>query len=440
MPRIKEKRSSKASAKALSKAAARAASKARARGSPPLFPGDESDEEDEAADVIGELLELLLPDPKERQRRISNIMTEGGDMRLMINELVNKRRDDKAVMRLLQRMQEVGGCDCEARMAKFKSPFSWGWAAQPMPRCAYIADKLFQAGTDWNLAFDKLNLAYSLYTWSKRAEGRAKLVECYMLLLPGPSFNRGCPIVNDHREALRYLLDSTWASMCLVQRKQPCTGIDPVLAEFISTIKPYNTLPLEQKAAVLVMEGRFSDDEGLLRLARRAIALSPDEGEWKHMLGWKLQGQRVKQGGSVPGTEELAMLRDAVRLRRSPDTLTRLAISLADCGPAGRTEARQLVDQALAEYPDNAAVLSQAAHVVQLLGGSVQAVYNEVENLYTRALAVTGDCAHLRMKLGMVLQQRGKARQAKQQFQRAAAISLDAVEEFMKDVPFPFAK
>lgn len=61
---------------------------------------------------------------------------------------------------------------------------------------------------------------------------------------------------------MRHVLDSTWASMCLVRRKQPCHGIDPVLSTFLSSITPYDKLSLQQKAAVLVLQGRFSDDEG----------------------------------------------------------------------------------------------------------------------------------------------------------------------------------
>ena len=50
------------------------------------------------------------------------------------------------------------------------------------------------------------------------------------------------------------------------------------------------------------------------------------------------------------------MLRDAYRLRKNVNSLTRLARTLSDCGPEGKLEAQRLLDEASRLWPKNPAV------------------------------------------------------------------------------------
>ena len=76
------------------------------------------------------------------------------------------------------------------------------------------------------------------------------------------------------RQALRHVLDASWAGMLRVpvlsargrqHPRQHHHGDDPVYMAFVATIPPYSSLSRKQRAAVCAIKGSLSSDPGKSR-------------------------------------------------------------------------------------------------------------------------------------------------------------------------------
>lgn len=318
-------------------------------------------------------------------------------------------------------------CDCLSVMAGLQSPFAWNSPPLMLDKCEFSKDKLFLVGTTFSEVFERAQLAYSLSCWNRRDEARAMLVHCYMYLLPDPDFGTTCSLVRDYGEALRHLLDATWAGLSVTARATPCHGVDPALRFFIGTIQPFDKMDRRQQAALHALHSRFCDEvDDSVRWLRKAINLSPDEGEWRFLLGWRLQEQRGEVIAPSPTPEEVTLLRDAHRLRPTPMTIVRLAKTLADAGTRGQEEAKQLIDEAQRTYPDNPAVLFQVVNVLPSLRERVPDADRLIERLLRKILAMTGESAQVRIKLAMLYMSTDQKKDSTREFDRALAANHEA--------------
>lgn len=340
------------------------------------------------------------------------------------------------------KLREVAGatdCDCPIYLSPLHCPFAWNENLyldfHTLDELAYSIDKLPLAGSPWSAIFERLRLAFSLFVYDRNDEARAHMVDCYMYLFPCLQPGPEDEFVRKYRVAIRFLLDSTWAGLCLVLRK-PCYGLDPPLKAFLQRLPRLEDLSKPQQAAVWAMKGCFLwNKEGgrMQSCCRKAIALDPEEAEWRHLLGWKLQGARGEYA-PWPDSEEMTSLREAYRLRKTPSTTLRLAASLADGGPRDKTEARKLIDEALKLYPDKAAVYVQAADVMQKMSGRLNPTQlAEVQNWLKRALGLAGESAYLLMKIGSIAKFNGrKNKSGLKMMEKAIRMNPEACNAFLK--------
>lgn len=329
-------------------------------------------------------------------------------------------------------------CNCHEQLRGLECPFTWHAAPLMVHMCSYFRDKLFNAGTPFTAILERLNVIYGFICGDRHKDARALLVECYLQLLPGPHFDPGCALIQDYRPALRHVLDSMWAGLCMASRKQACgSSDDSALKAFIKTITPLARLDKRQQACLLVIRARFFEEDMKedLRLLRQAIAMSPKEGEWRCILGFTLQEGRGDMFGPKPSQEEIGMLRDAYRLRKNVNSLTRLARTLSDCGPEGKLEAQQLLDEASRLWPKNPAVPFRTHQILpHLLNVDMDTLLSRLQELLERTMELAGSCAHLHMKLGFMHMQRwrgsGVGPLAEMQFALALSIDRGASEAF----------
>ncbi|XP_034246737.1 uncharacterized protein LOC117648350 [Thrips palmi] len=321
----------------------------------------------------------------------------------------------------------MAGSRChEFDLRKLQCPATWGSGHQALVGAEDCLEKLCIAATPWAGVVERLKVAWSFWENSRRAEATGLLVECYMRLLPQQELHQNCDLIKDYRRALRLVLDSTWASMraAVVSDK---TDAD-YLRRFIAAVEPASQLDNKQLSAVYALRGRLTTIREESKWFRKAIALNPEEGEWRHLLGWVIQEGRKCRG--TPSSEEMKLLRDAYRLRKHPDTVLRLARSLTDCGPKSFPEARTLVAEALQLYPDHPRVLSNVANILIRLEGLTSAGLRQIRSLYQRTQDVVGERAFIQMKLATVCLSTGEKAQAQKHFDTAMRLNPSACAQF----------
>lgn len=313
----------------------------------------------------------------------------------------------------------------ELDVSKLECPTSWGCGSGSLDVCEHWRDELCLAATPWTGVLDRFKLAWSMWENSKRVEAQRLIVECYMRLLPHPVFHEGCGVLSDYRRALRVVLDSTWAVMRILCSVDPDETDALLLQKFIASIEPLSKLDKKQKAAVYAIRGSLClsphDREDQVWF-RKAIKLSPCEGEWRFMLGWSIQDDRKSLG--APSKEEISLLREAYYRRKNPDTVLGLARTLTDCGLSQQAE--DLVEEALRLYPDHPRSLTNAANILMKLHGITPTSLSRVRGLFGRAEALVGKRAFIQLKLGWLCFLTGDERQGRRHYDTAKRLSPGA--------------
>lgn len=302
--------------------------------------------------------------------------------------------------------------------------------------CEDRSDKLCLAATPWAEIVERYRLAWGLWENDRKSEARQRMAECYMRLLPHPVFHRGCELIRDYRRALRVVLDSQWADMC-VSAFSAGGHLSAVhrLDRFIAAVEPLRDLDKKQRAAVYAIRGFLSPGQERKWL-RKAIDLSPGEGEWRHMLAFCLQSNR--EHPSRPSKEEMSLLREAYHLRKHPDTILRLAGSLLECGPSHHAECEALVEEALSLFPDHPRALTHACNMLSALKGTEPATVCRIRCLYRRAQEVVGKRAFIELRLGELCLKLGEDTQAERHFHNAISINPSTFDEYAASHGFSF--
>ncbi|XP_052124440.1 uncharacterized protein LOC113212765 isoform X1 [Frankliniella occidentalis] len=332
----------------------------------------------------------------------------------------------------------VGGLYC---------PWTWGMCV-PENRMteSMTLDRLDGAPTPWHALVDVISLAYSFYSHSRHDDGRRMLVRAYMYLLPHGVFPPAAyPTVYEYREGLRHILDSSWA---LASEEYDYKRPSPLLRSFVESITPFTSLDAKQRAALIAIQARvntipgsnFPESGGFSlgnqgggeSLLRTCIDLSPMEGEWRFRLAEYMDGNIFC---SAEPSEKLQLLRDAYRLRKTPDCTLLLARTLLSNTKhvSSALEARSLLDEALSLWPDNPYVLVEGADIIMLLdaGKSIKAC-TEALRMTERAVQLVGDRAYLRLKLAHICSQLGRSREAGAHLAMARRINPTGAPLFME--------
>lgn len=300
-------------------------------------------------------------------------------------------------------------------------PMTWGSGVLDDVQCSDKLDKLWLAGTPWGGVMERLIIAWSLHENGDQRRARQLLVDCYTVLLPQRAFHGDCDLVRDFREALRIVLDATWAVTCTRILIQSVAELDN-LVRFIEAIPPLRSLSAKQRAAVYAIRGRLAGPDGE-QWFRKAISVSPEEGKWRYLLGWIIQDRRKCLG--TPSLEEYGLLSDAYRLRNNPDTVVRLARTLTDMGSkVDQMRAETLMSEAMMKWPEHPRVLTQVASIMTMIKHIPPAetfVYSRA--LYLRVLSVFGERAFIHFKLGALCMMHGEAQQAGWHFERAQRLN-----------------
>lgn len=282
-------------------------------------------------------------------------------------------------------------------------PATWRSSIVGPDACEDMLDKLCLAATPWTGTMERLKLAWSLHASGHRDQGRQLLVECFMSLLPYAMFHKNCDLIADYREALRCVLDATWAIMCIYQLDGGAEDVSN-LEKFIAGAKRTAQMDVKQRAAVLAIRGRLSGTTEGETLLRKAVALNPQEGKWRYVLGWMLQERRKRSG--KPSKEEVELLREAYRLRKNPDTILRLARTILEQGRG--KEAERLVNEALTLYPNHPRVLTNAANIMSMLTHiSESERFRMMRALYLRAQDEVGERAFIHFRLANLARMQG---------------------------------
>lgn len=313
-------------------------------------------------------------------------------------------------------------------LKRLQCPATWNSATLHIAVVEDSLDKLCLAATPWTNAVERFKLAWSLWRNDRQDEARRLVVESYMRMLPDPVFHEDCGLLKEYRPALRFVLDSTWASMqaaTVVGKKDA-----ELLKKFIADVDSVSQLNSKQLSAVYALRARLKHgyDEASRKWVRKAIALNPNEGEWRYLLGWMIQDERKCQG--IPSNEEISLLRDGYRLRKNPDTILRLARSYTDCGPSRYPEARALIDEAFRLYPDHPRVLTNVANILSKLEGTGRESLTRIRRLYERAQDIVGRKAFIQMKLGSLCQSNGEHAQAQMHFEYAVQLNPSSCLNF----------
>lgn len=322
-----------------------------------------------------------------------------------------------------------------------ETPFTWYSPVMTIESCHEVEDKLCLLGTPWAVVINRLHAAYSFFCNAAYADGRSRLVACYIQLLP--SLADDCEIIGRHREALRHVLDASWAAMMQLEAVRTNGGMhihqdNPTWQGFIRGIKQYKKLSRAQQAAICAIRGCMANDPDDLR---KAIKLNPSEGEWRYKLGYLLEEERgLPPGRHPPTSEELSTLRLGFKLMPNVDTMTRLARSVVGTGPKGVREAVSLLEQALRLYPKHPRALFLCGCFLATFRGMLGGPRSEDEDdvssveLFERCLdAVGGQCAYVLFKLGTITLQKDHSTSV-DYFDRALAVNRIAVGGFQKEI------
>ncbi|KAJ1520308.1 hypothetical protein ONE63_004507 [Megalurothrips usitatus] len=234
-----------------------------------------------------------------------------------------------------------------------------------------------------------------------------------MHLLPSECLDRGCAVTERYREALRHVLDATWVLMAYDNGERP----DALAA----SIKHYKTLDNKQQAALHAIRSSALglDTQRAETLLRLSVRLSPEEAEWRFMLGCCLQERRLSASliaavsGALPGPGRPAVARaspeEAVLLREAalrcaagphPDAALRLSRCLLSSGSdALASEALDMLEDTLSRFQDCPLTLFEFTSQHQMrLDMSVDSVVR-MHRILLRLKDLVGDRAFTRAEL-----------------------------------------
>lgn len=160
---------------------------------------------------------------------------------------------------------------------------------------------------------------------------------------------------------------------------------------------------------ILAVKG---DGAGALKAVEQAVALAPESFDAQFALG------RARYGAGDPAGAASAF-RAAIRLRPA-DTQARFFLATALEGATDYTGALAAYRELLALRPESAeGHLGLGALLVRLGGDNTEEGTRELQ----RAIALNGDLYEARITLGRTLLQRGRAQQAIEHLERAAALA-----------------
>lgn len=251
-------------------------------------------------------------------------------------------------------------------------------------------------------------------------------VEAYMRIMP-TLWDWGLwqdDLVQHYGLALRHLVDATWAHIC-----REFHGDDPAAMRDLSLFLQNDMVHASSlcdhfQAALVAIQAEIGLFPGNLSLARKAVQMNPDEGQWHCVLArvlWAARHQVTKQGAPwlFSMQEEMTAAQRAFDLLENVDTFFALARINEDLGYYSRTV--ELLRAVTTAFPDNACALWQAADMIRALPKPHRDRRRAVL-WYERSIELLGDSAScmVHSKLGCLLMERGDTTAAREHLRKSA--------------------
>lgn len=149
---------------------------------------------------------------------------------------------------------------------------------------AQLLDRLPLCPKNWKRVLDWLLAAYCEAVDGNTSKAKIHLMDAYTGIVEpfGDLYVCGCCIF--YREAIKHVLDSTWANVLEAEHVKVENWKDTpegqALGKFVEGITPFAKLDYRQRAAVYAIRAHCSEDPENLYWIQRAIHISPLEAQW----------------------------------------------------------------------------------------------------------------------------------------------------------------
>ncbi|XP_026287874.1 uncharacterized protein LOC113213123 [Frankliniella occidentalis] len=273
-----------------------------------------------------------------------------------------------------------------------------------------LVDRLPLAVSTWHRIIDLCHIAVSHHVKGNFNRSKVFSTESYIPLLEIPGIQSNCTLINQHRQALKHVLDSTSAFIQL-------SSCDDYMArrnlyDYAKTIPSFDSMDKKQRAAVHAIRSQLTEYPDNMLWAREAVKLDPEEGQWHFYLAEILfeADQRGQFNGKARDEAFKEVMKHnslSLKLRQdTPQPFLLLAEILVAGGDADSSEKSYvLVQNALKKFPNSAYVHERAADILQSSQPTFYFLpksYLLIEPFYKKALKLAGkECATLRHKLGI---------------------------------------
>ncbi|XP_052128244.1 uncharacterized protein LOC113211200 isoform X2 [Frankliniella occidentalis] len=248
----------------------------------------------------------------------------------------------------------LGRIVAQARLRKWQCPLVWTTSSSfDGVHDDKLQDLVTLAPSEWEAVVRELTRIAMLMHTNGDMRGLVQSLRRCEKFLHSPRRRSMCPLLSEYREALKHVVDVTCIMVACVLEKK---NLDQEPGA--ETVADTDTWGPSLKAAMLAMQaqvrvacflglpsGAETAHSGTLLLphalvlASRAKDAAPEEGEWKALYADLLPHDHPRK---------LTLLRNAVRARRTPFTLTCLSRFLYKLG---ENEAFDLCADALLEWP-----------------------------------------------------------------------------------------
>ncbi|XP_026285844.1 uncharacterized protein LOC113211622 [Frankliniella occidentalis] len=321
----------------------------------------------------------------------------------------------------------------DAALKNLECPFTWD---TPPMQSHQIEDILVKnkgrMPMIWNEVIIMAKLAYTFCQKNQPLRGFHCLVEAYMRLLP--AFDEGDELVRDYYEALKHLVDATWAHMCRLSSltsEYPDESLRD-LAALVDGLTPGKSLRPSQRSALLIVRAKCAHYPDSVPLAREAIEMWPDEGHWHTVLAKLLCSGRYmqKQLGEVYSLysqlEQKKAAMAGFEKRKTVEAYLMLASVHQDTGFCSK--AMEIMKEAVEAFPRSSWVLVEAAEMARALPKPQRDTRSALRWLRRALECPGGSCPYVSYLLGVLLLERGDNIEARPHIARAAPQMEEAKE------------